>query len=169
LSRAALPCWPGIVRLGRPLAAGLFAAALSTTAGHQAVGSTADEAQSLLERAVAHIQAVGPPRAFADITRPDGGFVRGELYVFCMTNDGVMVAHGGNPKLVGKNLLSVRDAEGTASTADIIHVGLTQGKGWVEYLWPNPATGRVQRKVTYVLRIDDRTVCASGYYKPISP
>ena len=33
----------------------------------------------------------------------------------------------------------------------------------------NPEVGHVQRKITYVLRIDDRTVCGSGYYQASPP
>jgi cytochrome c len=161
--------WCRIARIHPALAAGLMVVALFAAASRSAAASPADEVQELVERAAAHIQAVGGARAFADITRPDGGFVNGTLYVFCSTADGTMLSHGGNPKLVGKNLIAVRDPEGTPTTAEIIRVGLTQGKGWLEYLWPNPSTGRIQRKVTYVVRIDNRTVCASGYYKPISP
>jgi cytochrome c len=151
------------------LRAGLMAAVLFAVTARPAGARTAEEAKALLERAVAHIQAVGPARAFADITRPDGGFVDGELYVFCTTPDGIMLAHGGNPNLVGKNLIAVRDPDGTLTTAGIIRVGQTRGQGWFEYLWPNLVTGRVQRKVTYIVSIDERTICASGYFKPGPP
>jgi cytochrome c len=153
----------------RSLRAGLLGITLFAAVGRPADARTAEEAKALLERAVVHIQAVGPARAFADITRPDGGFVDGELYVFCTTPDGTMLAHGGNPKLVGKNLIGIRDPEGTSTTAGIIHVGQAQGQGWLEYLWPNPSTGRIQRKATYVVRVDQRTICASGYFKPDPP
>jgi len=134
-----------------------------------ALARTAEETKALVDRAVAHIQAVGQRQGFADISRPDGGFVDGELYVFCDASDGTVLAHGGNPKLVGKNLLAVRDDEGNLPLADAVRVGQTQGQGWLEYLWPNSATGRVQHKVVYVVRIDDRTVCGGGYYKSDPP
>ncbi|HEV7985110.1 MAG TPA: hypothetical protein VGP20_03015, partial [Steroidobacteraceae bacterium] len=60
---------------------------------------------------------------------------------------------------------AVRDAEGRQPVFDGIRLALTQGQGWLDYLWPNAQTSRIQRKITYVLRIDDRTVCGSGYYK----
>jgi cytochrome c len=144
-------------------------AAASVASALPAAAHTAAETQALVERAAAHIQAVGPERAFADFTRPDGGFVDGDLYVFCIATDGTQLANGGNPKLVGKNLVAVRDSRGTLIGAEIRRIGLTQGHGWVEYYWPNPRTRRVQRKDSYVLRIDDRTLCASGYYTPDAP
>jgi signal transduction histidine kinase len=63
----------------------------------------------------------------------------------------------------------VRDGEGRLPIAEINRVGLTQGQGWVEYIWPSPQTHRAQRKVAYVVRIDDRTVCGSGFYQPDQP
>ena len=137
--------------------------------GPAAARDPAEAVLTLVERAAAHIQAVGRTRAFADFTRADGGFVDGDLYIFCNAADGTVLAHGGNPKLVGKRLWTLRDPEGTATTAEIDRIGRMQGHGWLTYLWPNPRLGRIQRKVVYVLRIDERTVCGSGYFKPDPP
>jgi cytochrome c len=154
---------------GRLSAFGTLVFALVLAAIRPATADVAEDVRALAERAVAHLQDVGLERGFIDITRPDGGFVQGDLYVFCDDVDGVGLAHGGNPKLVGKAMIAIRDPDGTPTTAEIIRVAKTQGRGWVEYLWPNPATGRIQRKVTYVIQVDPRTVCASGYYKPGPP
>lgn len=148
---------------------GTLAIALVLTTVRQAAADVAEDVKALVERAVAHIHDVGPERAFIDITRPDGGFVKGDLYVFCDDVDGIGLAHGGNPKLVGRAMMGIRDPEGTPTTAEILRVAKTEGRGWVEYLWPNPATWQIQRKVTYVIQVDARTVCASGYYKPGAP
>lgn len=163
-----LPGWPRLA-WDRCVLAGAVGIALAGALAWPALARTAEEAKALVDRAVAHVQAVGQERAFTDFTRRDGGFVDGELYVYCVASDGTVVAHGGNPKLVGKNLWALRDAEGKLPTIAQIRLGQTQGKGWLEYLWPNPVTGRVQHKVTYIVRIDDRTICASGYYKPDPP
>ena len=130
---------------------------------------TAEEAQRLAERGVAHIREVGRDQAFADFSRPDGGFVDGELYIFCQDVSGVVVAHGGNPKLVGRNMADVRGPDGRLANAEINALGLTQGAGWLEFRWPNPATKRIELKAAYVLKVDDHTVCGSGYYKGASP
>jgi hypothetical protein len=142
---------------------GVFAAGASANA------STGEQAQALAERAVAHIRDVGRAQAFADFSRPDGGFVEGELYVFCQDASGVVVAHGGNPKLVGRNMADVRGPDGRLANVEINHLGLTQGSGWLEFRWPNPVTHRIELKAAYVLKVDDHTVCGSGYYKGITP
>jgi cytochrome c len=164
VTRPHLSRWSHLVRL-RPLRACLLGAILSAAAGWTATAHTPDELQALVDRAAAHIRAVGPVQAYADIARPHGGFVDGDLDVFCDGADGRGLAHGGNPKLVGKNLGILRDAEGNLPILDGVRLALAQGQGWHEYLWPNPQADSVQRKATYVLRIDDRTVCGSGDHK----
>jgi cytochrome c len=77
-----------------------------------APAATPEEAKAFSERAAAYIAQVGETKAFADFTRPDGGFVAGELYVFCYDRDGINKAHGGNPLFVGKNLLHIKDPDG---------------------------------------------------------
>jgi cytochrome c len=152
------------VLLAGLLGFGLFAVALKPVFAH-----SPEEVQALVERAADYIRAHGREQAFATFNRPDGGFVDGDLYVFCLDITGVELANGGNPKIVGKDLSSLRDSEGRMSTLDINRLGHTAGHGWYEYLWPNPAKGRIERKTTYVLQIDDHTVCASGYFKPDQP
>jgi signal transduction histidine kinase len=131
--------------------------------GHAA--RTADEAKAFAERAVAHIQDVGRETAFADFSRPDGGYVDGELYMFCHTADGVNLAHGGNPSFVGKNMMNIKDPDGKLANQEIIHTALEKGTGWVDFRWPNPATKKIEAKSAYVIRVDDNTICGSGYYK----
>jgi signal transduction histidine kinase len=158
-------------RLGVPAAAlgcaAFVVAAVAVAAA--AAARTAGEAQALAERAVAHVRAVGRDRAFADFSRPDGGFVDGELYVFCQDASGVVVAHGGNPNIIGRNMADVRGPDGRLSNVEINQLGLGQGSGWLEFRWPNPATRRIELKAAYVLKVDDRTVCGSGYYKGGAP
>jgi cytochrome c len=130
---------------------------------------TAAEVQAFAERAVAHIHDVGRAQAFADFTRPDGGFVDGELYIFCQDVSGVVLAHGGNPRLVGRNMADVRGPDGRLANVEINRLGLSRGSGWLEFRWPNPVTKRIELKAAYVLKVDDRTVCGSGYYKGNPP
>jgi cytochrome c len=91
--------------------------------------------------------------------------VDGELYIFCQDASGVVVAHGGNPMIVGRNMPEVRGPDGRLANVEINQMGLARGSGWLEFRWPNPVTRRVGTKVAYVLKVDDRTVCGSGYYK----
>ena len=78
---------------------------------------------------------------------------------------GVLVASGGSPKIIGHSLADARGSDGRLATLEVVQLGLSQGSGWLEYRWPNPANRRIELKVTYVLKVDDNTVCGSGYYE----
>ncbi len=126
--------------------------------------ATPEEAKALSERAAAYIAQVGEERAFADFTRPDGGFVQGELYVFCYDHEGVNKAHGANRLFVGKNLLHIKDPDGKELESAIVKTGFAQGRGWVDFKWPNPMTKTIQQKSAYIIRTND-VVCGVGYYQ----
>jgi cytochrome c len=143
----------------------LTAAGVLSAIALPVAAKTADEAKAFAERAVAHIKDVGEEKAFADFSRPDGGYVDGELYMFCYAPDGTNKAHGGNPSFVGKNLLGVKDPDGVQVNAEIIKLGLAKGTGWVDFKWPNPVSKKVEGKSAYVIKVNDQTVCGSGYYK----
>jgi cytochrome c len=126
--------------------------------------ATPEQAKVLSEKAAAYIGVVGEKRAFADFTRPDGGFIDGELYVFCYDRDGINKAHGGNPALVGRNLLNIKDPDGLEPNVLIVKKGFEQGGGWVDFKWPNPLSKKIDSKSAYLIRTND-VVCGVGYYK----
>jgi cytochrome c len=130
----------------------------------RACAATAEEAQALVERAVAHVKKVGEEQAFKDFTSKDGGFLEGELYVFCYSPDVTLVAIGGNPSMLGKNLRDLKDPDGREASYELVQMGLEHGSGWVDYKWPNPMTKKIQTKSAYVIKVNDK-VCGTGYYK----
>jgi len=154
------------------LAVGLMAAAVvagSSTSGMAwaADKGTADEAVAMVKRAAEFLKKNGKEKAFAEFNNPKGAFIDRDLYIFAfMTNgDGVEVANGANPKLVGKNVLEMKDADGKFLIKDILKVGNSkEGKGWLDYKWPNPASGTLDAKRTYVERVDD-VILGCGVYR----
>jgi cytochrome c len=167
----ALPSIRGAHRTGKQAimrsqvwSSAFVAAAAIFTATSVNAASTPEQAKTFAERAAAYIEQVGEETAFADFTRKDGGFVDGELYVFCYDRQGVNKAHGGNASLVGRNLLHIKDPDGAEPNARIVKMGFEQGRGWVEFKWPNPVTKRIEDKSAYVIRTYD-VVCGVGYYK----
>jgi cytochrome c len=64
-------------------------------------------------------------------------------------------AHGSKPELRGRNDWELRDANGHRHTKELIELGMSRGAGWVDYLWQNPRTGKVEPKSTYVGRCGD--------------
>jgi cytochrome c len=65
---------------------------------------------------------------------------------------------------VGKDLIDVPDASGKKYRREIVDVAQSKGKGWVDYMYKNPATGKIEPKTTYVLRSGD-LILEAGIYK----
>ncbi len=125
---------------------------------------TADEAVAMVKKGVDFIKANGKEKAFAEFNNPGGQFVQGDLYVMAYDMQGNNKAHGANAKLVGKNLIDIKDANGVFIVKSFIEVAQTKGKGWVEYKWPNSITKAVDLKSTYVEKVDD-VLIGVGIYK----
>ncbi|NRR33965.1 cache domain-containing protein [Oxalobacteraceae bacterium] len=144
----------------------LIAGAVSSMASGAEKG-TADEAVAMVKRAGEFLKKNGKEKAFAEFNNAKGQFIEKDLYIFTFlaNGDGIEQANGANPKLVGKNVLDMRDANGAYLIKDILAVGMSkEGKGWVDYKWPNPKTGTLDSKRTYVERVDD-VVIGCGIYK----
>ncbi|HLP08917.1 MAG TPA: cache domain-containing protein [Opitutaceae bacterium] len=130
-----------------------------------ALAAPADDAKALVDEAIAYIAANGAEKGYEAISAPQGSFVKGETYLFVIDFDGKVFAHGGNPKLVGKSLLELRDADGKPFIQELIDQA-KKTSGWVEYKWTNPATKKVQEKTTYVVPIPGRSaLIGCGVYK----
>jgi len=134
-------------------------------AGHAADKSTPADATAMVKKAAAYIRTNGSDKSFAEFTNPSGSFVKGDLYVMCYDMQGNNKCHGGNAKLVGKNLLEIRDINGVYIVKGLIDVAKGQGRGWVDYQWPNPLTKIVESKSTYVERVSDNLLIGVGAYK----
>jgi cytochrome c len=96
--------------------------------GGVAGARTAEEAKAFAEKAVAHVKSVGEEKAFADFSRPDGGYVDGELYMFCYAPDGTNKAHGGNPAFVGRIFLGSKIPMASRSTRRSSSSAWTKGR-----------------------------------------
>lgn len=127
---------------------------------------TAEQAIAMTKKAIALIKSAGREKAFAEIANPaNANFHDRDLYVYVYDMHGVTLAHGNNLKMVGKNLLDMKDSEGKPVIKALIEAASSPaGKGWVEYQWPNPVSKTVARKAAYVERVDNLVV-GSGIYK----
>jgi len=126
---------------------------------------TADEARALVEKAIVYVNANGKDKAIEAFNNPQGEFVMGDLYIFMFDYSGVVLAHGANPKLIGKNMSELKDANGKLFVQEFVDK-VKSGGGWVDYQWTNPETKKVQPKSSYVKGIEG-TDCyvGCGIYK----
>lgn len=122
----------------------------------------AQRAQALLARAVALYRKQGD-KAFAAFDNPTD-FVDGELYVFVLGTDGVMLASGGSSAaLIGRKVMNMTDAFGTPFFWDMLEKAKTSDSGTVEYRWLNKLDHKTERKITYFQKVGARLL-AVGYY-----
>jgi len=126
--------------------------------------ATRPVAQALAERAAAHLAKVGREQAFKDFQDPAGGFLDGDLYVFAFDFEGHLLASGGFPRAVGQNLMHHHEPAPT-NVKGIIRVAKEQGKGWSEYVWANPCSGKRETKISYVIKVGDIIVGVGAYLR----
>ena len=153
-------------KLFAAIVSGLLALSFSATTSAADRG-TADEAVALVKKAAVYLKENGKEIAFAEFSNPKGQFVDRDLYVFVYSanGDGVNLAHGANPKLIGKNLIDLKDADGKPIVKMFVEVANSKsGKGWVDYKWPNPVTKAVEPKSTYIEKVGD-VMIGCGVYK----
>ncbi|HJV53343.1 MAG TPA: cache domain-containing protein [Noviherbaspirillum sp.] len=149
----------------------LILAAAAFTAVAPAIAAsdkgTPEEAVALVKKVIAYYKANGKDKTFAEVNAQNPEFKYKDLYVFgSIVKEGApLAAHGANPKMVGKDMTMLKDAEGFPFAKRIIEIGNSKGgKGWVDYKWPNPVTKVIEQKSTYVERVDD-VYFACGVYK----
>ncbi|MEI8394701.1 MAG: cache domain-containing protein [Rhodospirillaceae bacterium] len=126
---------------------------------------TQDEAKALLARALELVKVEGKDAAFAKFNKPDGGFKDRDLYVFVFQLDGMTLAHGGNPAMVGKNVGGVKDVDGKPFMQNMLDLAKSAGEGTIDYKWLNPTSKKIEAKRSYIKRVDDYLLGVGVYVK----
>ncbi len=128
--------------------------------------ATKKDATAMVDKAIAYVKANGTDKAFAAFMDTTGQFIKGELYVFVYDFNGVCLAHGQKPKLVGKNRLDVEDVNGKKYIQEMITIAKEKGTGSVDYMFQNPETKKVEPKTSFFTRIPGKDMLvACGIYK----
>ena len=157
------------VKLKSVLAALLVGAVGLANAAGDATSGTPEEAVALVKKAIVYYKANGREKMAAEINNHNPQFREKDLYLFISPLvAGPVYAHGANPKLVGRTLDDLRDVDGVYFTRKFREVASAkEGKGWVDYKWPNAKSGQMEPKSTYVERVDD-LYFACGVYKGVA-
>jgi len=145
----------------RSIAAAAFMLALNCSC--LAAPPDATEAKALLDKAVAYFDSNGVARAFCAFNDADGAFHKGPLYVFAVNMDGVYFAHSAAPTLIGTSLRDTRDATGQPIANLVMEAVATQQSAPVEYMWLNYETNKVEKKQTFLKRVEN-FILGVGYY-----
>ena len=115
---------------------------------------TKDEAKAMAEAAAAHVKKVGAEKAFKDFSNDKATWNKKDLYVVAFDMAGNCQAHGANEKLIGKNLIEMKDQTGKYFTKAMIDSTKgPAGAGWTDYEWVHPVTKKLEAKSTYSMKL----------------
>lgn len=126
---------------------------------------TKPEAEAMVKKALGYLKANGPDKTFAEINKKDGQFVDRDLYLTVYGTDGVVRAHGANAKMIGKNLMELKDVDGKAFVKERVDMAKKKVPFWQDYKFNNPVTGKIEPKTMYCVPEEDLIVCGGVYLK----
>ena len=96
----------------------------------------------------------------------DTASVNGQWYVFITDENDIAISHAVLPNLIGTDLKDIVGSDGYELGVDIAKA--TEDGRWIDYLWPNPETGKLELKRAWAIR-HDGYLFGSGYYEPWRP
>jgi cytochrome c len=126
--------------------------------------ATKEDAITTVKKGLAFIKANGKDKAYAEFSNKGGAFVDGDLYLVVYGLDGTVRAHGANEKMIGKNLLDLKDVDGKPYVKERMELAHSKGSFWQDYKFTNPVSKKIEPKQMYCEKLDDSVVCG-GVYK----
>ncbi|MEA3387368.1 MAG: cache domain-containing protein [Patescibacteria group bacterium] len=76
-------------------------------------------------------------------------------YFFVDDWQGISLAHGAQPNLVGTNMWEAEDSKGNKTTQMLIAASKEEDGGYVSYWWRKPATGKESPKIAHAKGVPD--------------
>lgn len=146
------------------LLASLVCALATPFAAQAQTKAVATEATAMVKKGVAFIKANGKDKGFAEISNKGGQFTDRDLYLVVYGLDGTVLAHGANGKMVGKNLIDLKDIDGKEFVKERVALAKSKGTFWQDYKFTNPVTKKIEPKSMYCEKLEDAAVCG-GIYK----
>jgi cytochrome c len=138
--------------------------AVATSASAADGGATTEQATAMVKKGVAFIKANGPEKGYAEITSKTSQFKFEDLYLVVYGLDGTVHAHGANDRMVGRNLIELKDVDGKAFVKERVELGKTKASFWQDYKFTNPENKKIEPKTMYCERLEQTVVCG-GIYK----
>ena len=104
----------------------------------------------LVNDAVGQIEKNGAA-AFPLLRDPTARFIVKDSYIFVVDPGGVVLVDPGFPKLVGQNLLDVKDVQGNQPIREMLQIAQTRGSGWVDYMQKSSYVSKAKMGNRWVL------------------
>ena len=121
-------------------------------------------AVAMVDKALAYQQKNGKDALIREVNNKNPDFISSDVYIVVRSLDGTVLAHPVNPKVVGKNMVVLPDADGKLFRKEIVEQAKAKGKGWVDYRYNNPLTKEIEKKSTYFVKSGD-VIVEAGIYK----
>jgi cytochrome c len=109
----------------------------------------AAEIENLVNRAAQLLEERGR-EAFAEFRRKRSIWRYGDVYLFVVDMQGIVLFNAAHPNREGRDLLSEHDADGKQFHRTFIDVVGRFGSGWVDYMFPKPGQSLPTVKWSYV-------------------
>lgn len=143
----------------------LVAALLAVSPALAAEHVTKPEAEAMVKKATAFLKANGRDKTFAEVNNKQGQFIDRDLYIVVYGTDGVVRAHGANAKMIGKNLMEIKDVDGKQFVKERVEMARKKSPFWQDYKFTNPVSGAIEPKTMYCQPEEDLIVCGGVYLK----
>jgi len=152
------------MKLHSMMAGILLAAALPLSAIAAGPDATKEDAVAMVKKGVAFIKANGVEKGYAAVSDKNGPFIDRDLYLVVYGLDGKCLAHGANPKQIGKDLIDLTDIDGKYFVKERVAMVKAKPAGaWQEYKFTNPVTKKIEPKVMYCEKLGETAVCGGVY------
>lgn len=145
------------------LLASVFAIFLSVSSNAKEEFATKKEAEAMVTKTVSALKT-NQAKTLEEITAKDAKYADRDLYATVYDMTGKVLAHGANNKMVGKDLIELKDPDGKEFVKERVNLAKSQGKFWQEYKFTDPVTRKILPKEAYCEKVNDAIVCA-GVYK----
>ncbi|OGB00835.1 MAG: histidine kinase [Burkholderiales bacterium RIFCSPHIGHO2_12_FULL_69_20] len=129
-----------------------------------AAKATKDEAIATVKKGVDFVKSNGKDKAYSEFSNKAGSFVKDDLYLVVYGLDGTVRAHGANGKMIGKNLIEMKDVDGKPYVKERMALAQSKGTFWQDYKFTNPVSKKIEPKQMYCEKLEDSVVCG-GVYK----
>lgn len=126
--------------------------------------ATTEDATAMVKKGVAFMKSSGKDKGHAEISSKESQFKKDDLYLVVYGLDGTVRAHGANEKMIGKNLIDLKDIDGKLFVKERVDLANSKGTFWQDYKFTNPVTKKIEPKAMYCEKLDDAVVCG-GVYK----
>jgi cytochrome c len=126
--------------------------------------ATQADATAMVKKGVSFIKASGKDKGYAEVSNKGGQFTKNDLYLVVYGLDGTVRAHGANEKMIGKNLIDLKDVDGKAFVKERVELAQAKGTFWQDYKFTNPVSKKIEPKSMYCEKLEDAVVCG-GIYK----